>query len=515
MTEELVTTGMAMLWAQVNPNTVPVGLACYVLGDIERPKGDSEQIICQDPVTPNEFIRKAITTGPGGIPTTSVEGLMARSRDWLEKEVAKNSRINLYWTVVPCAPKTTFNNHTRGLVFQYGRANSSTLGNLMARDGNTPATTAMDFSGEDVQEFGAIGITRQTTAEVNTLRDIAALPFRRPQGECGQALEKCDLMYIACDRTGAVTANVLYSADGGVTWANTSADPFAVSEDISCIESIMIDGNTLRLLVGRGSTDAGNPAEIAYADVAITAAPQTTVWNLVNISNVNADYILGQGGLFALDFYHIWACVDGGQILFSQDGGLTWAVQLTGVVDEFRDMHFVNHNVGICVGGTTGASHVIYVTTDGGAHWAAITMTGPGAAVMATSCMLHDEFRLWVGFEDGSLYFSNNGGDTWAARILPATVGSTARAELWDIERVDDFCFWIATGHTKTAAFWPTIYRTVNGGNDWQYVEAVVDVAAGTHMFQKVLACDGYNEAFAVGEVDAGPLGAIYAIYEM
>jgi photosystem II stability/assembly factor-like uncharacterized protein len=514
MAEDIVRTTMSQLWAQEAPNSVPVALGCYTIGDIETPLGDTDQIVCQDPVTPGRYVRKAVTQGPGGLPTTSVEGLLPKSRDYLEKLVEKGCEVNLYWTTVPCAPKTTFLNYTRGTVFQYAKASSLTKTGLMSRDSDEAAMHSMEFSGMKVADFGDAAIVRRTTAEVNGLRDIAGIPFDRCQGECGAALEKCDLMYIACNRTGAASANVLYSADGGITWANTSADPFAVSEDIACIETVMVDNEHLRVIVGRGTTDAAAPPEIAYADVDITAAPQTTVWTLVNTGATNAYFFLGQGSLFALDYYHIWCCNDGGQIAFSEDGGVTWTIQLTGVADEFRDIFFVDENVGICVGGSTGASHVIYTTTDGGVHWGAITMVGPGATVMATACALHDANRLWVGFENGTLYYSINGGDTWSARTLPLTVGSTAREYINDIERVDDFCMWIATGHTKTAAFWPAVYRTVNGGYDWEYFEATTAIAADALYFQKVLACQGYNNAMTVGAADSGPLGSIYSIYE-
>ena len=514
MAEDIVRTTMSQLWAQAAPNTVPVALGCYVLGDIETPLGDTDQIICQDPVTPGRYVRKAVTQGPGGLPTTSVEGLLPKSRDWLEKQVDIGCDVNLYWTTVPCAPKTTFLNFTRGTVFQYAKASSKTKTGLMSRDSDEAAMHSMEFSGKDVADFGAINVVRRTTSEVNGLRDITGIPFDRCQGDCGSALEKCDLMYIACNRTGAVSANVLYSADGGVTWATTSADPFAVSEDIACIESVMVDNETMRLIVARGTTDAANPPEIAYADVDITGAPATTVWTAVNVCATNAYFMLHQGSLFALDFYHIWACSDGGEIYFSDDGAITWTTQLTGVADEFRDIFFIDENVGICVGGSTGASHVVYVTTDGGLHWRAITMTGPGATVMATACVCHDANRLWIGFEDGSLYYSVNGGDTWSARVLPLTVGSTAREAIQDIERVDDFCMWVATGHTKTAAFWPAVYRTVNGGYDWEYVEATTAIAADALYAQKVMACAGYNNAMFVGAADAGPLGGIYDVYE-
>lgn len=515
MAEDIVRTTMSQLWVQEAPGSAPVALGCYTIGDIETPLGDTDQIICQDPVTPGRYVRKAVTQGPGGLPTTSVEGLLPKSRDYLEKLIEKGCEVNLYWTTVPCAPKTTFLNFTRGTVFQYARASSLTKTGLMSRDSDEAVTHSMEFSGMGTADFGKATIARRTIAAVDGIRDIAGIPFDRCQGECGAALEKCDLLYAACDRTGAVTADVLYSADGGVTWAATSADPFAVSEDIACIETVMVDNEHMRVIVGRGTTDAANPPEIAYADVDITGAPQTTVWTAVDLPGADAFFFLGQGALFALDFYHIWACTDGGAIAFSDDGGVTWTAQLTGVADDFRDIFFVDENIGICVGGSTGASHVIYTTTDGGAHWNVVTMVGPGATVMATSCVCHDAQRLWVGFEGGQLYSSLNGGDTWTACVLPLTVGSTAREAINDIERVDDFCMWIATGHTKGAAFWPAVYRTVNGGHDWEYFEATTALAADALYFQKALACRGYSEAMVCGGVDATPLGCIYSIYEV
>ena len=103
---DTVKTSMSQLWVQEAPNGVMTALGCYTLGDIETPLGDVDQIMCQDPVTPGKYVRKALTKGPPGVPTTSVEGLLPKSRDYLEKLVQKGCNISLYWTVVPCAPKS-------------------------------------------------------------------------------------------------------------------------------------------------------------------------------------------------------------------------------------------------------------------------------------------------------------------------------------------------------------------------------------------------------------------------
>src|SRR4051812_22457601 len=70
------------------------------------------------------------------------------------------------------------------------------------------------------------------------------------------------------------------------------------------------------------------------------------------------------------DTIHGWLVSSRGEILNTNDGGRTWAVQTTGL-PGLRSVDFIDRNRGFA-GTLVGTFHA---TTDGGAHWTDITAT--------------------------------------------------------------------------------------------------------------------------------------------
>ncbi len=83
--------------------------------------------------------------------------------------------------------------------------------------------------------------------------------------------------------------------------------------------------------------------------------------------------LLGKLGLWGMDFadeLNGWAAGDGGAIVHTADGGVTWKRQTSGVPHILMDVDFVDNLQGWVVGfdRSTGSS-VVLSTLDGGATW--------------------------------------------------------------------------------------------------------------------------------------------------
>src|SRR5690606_36431684 len=118
-----------------------------------------------------------------------------------------------------------------------------------------------------------------------------------------------------------------------------------------------------RVVVARGTTDAGNPAEIAYSD------DFGATWTAVNVGSTNAQFAQGPHSLFAYDPYNMWLVAGSGYIYYSDDGGLTWDTQDAGVAtsNALHAIHFATDRIGYAVG----ASDTVLKTEDGGLSWTA------------------------------------------------------------------------------------------------------------------------------------------------
>ncbi|GAG37424.1 unnamed protein product, partial [marine sediment metagenome] len=237
-----------------------------------------------------------------------------------------------------------------------------------------------------------------------------------------------------------------------------------------------------------------------------------TTWNVVTVGSTNGEGGQWGGALFALDHRHIWFVTDQGNIFFSTDGSLSWTEQGIGVTgNALNYVRFVDYNFGIAVGETD----TVLITSDGGAHWNSVT--GPGGADYLC-CTIFDGHRAWVGDSAGSLFYTDlldtsMAATDWAERLLDTPTGALSTDRINDIMFVresgfqtDDHCGYLVTKWKEDSNYHGAIYRTINGGYDWEiWYTATMDTPVTG--LNAVWAC-GQNQAFAVG-TDIGGVATI------
>jgi photosystem II stability/assembly factor-like uncharacterized protein len=226
-------------------------------------------------------------------------------------------------------------------------------------------------------------------------------------------------------------------------------------------------------------------------------------WTTANVGSTNGEFMPWNTCLFALDEYFVWACTDtgagaAGNIYESNDGGATWTIRLAGAGDALNSIHFVDRNVGVCVGDT----NEIQLTTDAGLSWTSITGPAAKAAVDCKGVHVFSRYRWQIVYEDASLYQTFDGGTNWTLMSMPTPATATAVNAYNSIHYIDDHHGVIAVKYTVTAAVWGAIFRTVNGGYTWEIydTEAAFDVGA-IGLAQARMA--NPNLAYAVGDLTA------------
>ncbi|HLL17041.1 MAG TPA: YCF48-related protein [Pyrinomonadaceae bacterium] len=122
-----------------------------------------------------------------------------------------------------------------------------------------------------------------------------------------------------------------------------------------------------------------------------------------------------------------WAVGGKGALLGTTDGGRTWEVRRAPAEDTLRDVYFTNEQAGWLV-----CDRSIYLlrtkqeprsyllrTTDGGASWSRVEVTGADTDVLLTRVAFADDSRGWAFGEMGALYATTDGGASWERRTLP------------------------------------------------------------------------------------------------
>jgi photosystem II stability/assembly factor-like uncharacterized protein len=364
--------------------------------------------------------------------------------------------------------------------------------NNVSREGADATEQTFEISAASSNQYFPLILAYQTSVETLRLWDICFITDPMCAGSCGPARDDCSIGFMCAEAGMGVHAFVYYTLTGGATWTQCTAVPFGDDEDIFCCECFYVTRDTIRVIVGRSVTDAGNPAEIAWSD------DFGVTWNRVNLGAVVAEFLPWNGSLLALDNRHIWAGTDAGKLWFSEDGGLSWVLSLSAGTDimdiKFRDEHY---GLVVCNGGN------IYRTLDGGISWLLVTEPAADAGNDILACEIIDNNRLWIGFANANLYYSNDGGDTWTRRILPLYPGMASFTAFSAMSFIDEFCGWLAISCLDGAGhIYSVYYRTFDGGADWEYWMATGQVHAiygpgGIH------AC-GYNKCYFVGDPPGG-----------
>lgn len=108
--------------------------------------------------------------------------------------------------------------------------------------------------------------------------------------------------------------------------------------------------------------------------------------------------------------------IDEDKLVKSSDGGNTWQTYDTGLGEMLWDFKFVNQNVGYVVGGYWDTK-AIGKTTDGGLTWIDLEpyldLTGV-QTVQIQAVDFVDEYRGLIGTEFGDIFYTDDGGYTWA-----------------------------------------------------------------------------------------------------
>jgi photosystem II stability/assembly factor-like uncharacterized protein len=204
--------------------------------------------------------------------------------------------------------------------------------------------------------------------------------------------------------------------------------------------------NVTRILVARGTTDAGDVAEVAYSD------DEGGNWTQVDVGTTNGEFGQGKGCLFAFNQFDVWFATTEGNIFKSEDGGATWGVRENGIIttDPYNQIEFIDPQTGYAVGD----NGVVARTINGGVTFGQVTDPS-GAADNILSLDVLSRDRLWAGDDMGVLYVSTDGATTWSTRSFGGSGSSIV-----DIKFANNYVGFLLEDDD--------IYKTINGGFSWE-----------------------------------------------
>ena len=225
-----------------------------------------------------------------------------------------------------------------------------------------------------------------------------------------------------------------------------------------------------------------------------------------------------------------YAIGNGGTVMKSSDGGVTWTILNTGTTKNLRQAKFLQNGLGYALGYAQGAGSSIIKTTDGGINWQKLNIdqnyylssidfiddqtgfvggsiglesnfifkTTDGGLNWLQSDSLEEgiiaikfPFNNITGFASGhhngtgnnSIYKTNDGGTSWVRKSMPVL------AAFGDIK---SFCF--VTSQIAYAAGNRTILKTTDSGETW------VSIYTGNGPFKSICFPEKETTGYVVGD---------------
>lgn len=436
------------LWILPNgPNTKPEYLPCHDLEDISESRGGITLIQCVD--ENGEYKPLGATEDAPEPLTTTLGTYIGPVADFME---TVQCPFALYVHLRNCGKADSFENYDRTFLLQVQKVTGVTLSGLVRKDEDVVAMHTFDVEAlPSIVRLFRLTPLEEAVNEDDNINDIVFLDDPSCWDNCGESNSNCDYGYAVTDANAGSPSDVghvLYKSPTSGGWQPTAADPFAPGEDIASVQVFKVGKNVNRILVARGTTDVGNPAEVAYSD------DNGATWTNVNVGTVNGQFALGKKSLLALNRYNVYLVTTDGYIYYSGDGGESWTAQEAGTIttDDYFVIQAADENTLYA----SAQNGVVVKTNNGGTTWGAVTSTGADDNV-ALEVLSRD--RVWVGTDAGDLFYTNNGGTTWNQRSYGQTTGTVQ-----DVEFVNDYVAFLIHNVGGVGS----VYFTINGGYSWE-----------------------------------------------
>jgi photosystem II stability/assembly factor-like uncharacterized protein len=341
-----------------------------------------------------------------------------------------------------------------------------------------------------------------TTAVTTNATSVAAIN-KACASKCSAQIDALEVYYVATEPVALATAKLLYRSSANVTPSATSADPFLADEIISSVKVVPVTYDKVRVIVARGSTDAGNPAEIAYADVK-PSTPDVSAWTTVNIGSTNAEFLAKTGSMVALANGVVLAGTDQGKLHKSIDYGATWSdlnsptsAQINAIKQAATIVGPIDNSTFAMVAN----SNAIYTTNDTGGNWTAVTGPSAQAGVDANDVHAFCDKKLWVGYADGELYNTTDGGDNWTQYVLPKPAGFSTIDNINRVEFASERIGVVAGMATDGSSDeFGVVWKTIDGGASWEIHQEGTTYSEASPTGVNDIVMAGFNHYLWVGD---------------
>lgn len=345
------------------------------------------------------------TVAPPDLPKASITFLQKHGGIiWTDYDMTCGQ--NFYESAGSCKKPADFLNGWSDFVkiYSYGEAGARTEDGQTTFSDDNQSTVKVDFQFAAIYKVGALNFGEKGAPEVE--REVVDLVYASSIdcGNCGVSDDGTQRIYVLTKSSGAgspgTPAEVIYSVNGGATWAQTNISTLGGTTDPVAID---VAGNYLIVLdtVGNGYHFAelnpltGVPGSWTNVTAGFVASKQPTD---LYVAAQNEIFFAANGG-------YIYKCVDVPTGVTTLDAG---NINTT----NYRRIHGQDDTIVV-----VGESGKVVKSVNRGATFANVTLSPTSATV--TAVLVLDDYRYWVGTSGGKVYYTTNGGEFFVEQALP------------------------------------------------------------------------------------------------
>lgn len=495
MPGEIVQTGFSRVFIQeggAGPNVAPIYMGLARPGAVSWPQGDVTTIKIPDPSRYNAFIRTGTISGERGDPSLPITARYDFNKSLLLKLARLQCDNTLHIHMGICKNPQDFNaGWDKIVVLDAARVTDYGTTDLGALEDSERAIVneEVPFTGQDYYEIVPITFAMKAAAEI-TQEIMGIVICDTPScGVCGISSDGCQVIFAVTMRAGGSPgqgAEVIYSADGGDTWGNVAVDTITGTNDPSGLACV---GSNLVIV----SEESGSLHYAALIDI----LAGTPTW-----SEVTAGFSPSGDPrkVYSANPAFTWIVGTGGYIYTTSDPTSSVVVQDAGVAttETLNAIHGLDELSVVAVGD----NNAVVRTRNGGSTWE--TITGPAVGIDLNAVWMKQADEWLVGTADGKLYYTRDGGTSWAEKGFPGSGASGSSVE--DIRFSTPLVGWMS--HTLTGPV-GRMLRTIDGGFSWYVAPEGSALLPVLDRINQIAVCVEANTVFGAGLAADGADGFI------
>lgn len=466
------------------PATAPSYEGLWKAGGVSWGQGDAPSIKIPDPNSYGNFVRVGKIPGEPDDPSLTITSRYTMDLSTLLKLAKDGCDHTLHIHMGRCKDPKDFNRGWEKVaILEKARVTNYSTDDLgaLGPDERAVVNEEVPFTGEDYYEVKPLVLTEHAAAQVvQEIVDIVVCDSANC-GLCGLPSDGCSIVFALTLTAGGspgLTAEIIYTEDGGGTWGDINITSLAANEDPDALACV---GRYLVVI----STESNS---LHYTEIEDILNAESQTW-----TEVTTGFVVGgePRDIFAAGSSFVWIVGAGGYIYFTADvtGGVE--VQSAGSVttNPLNAIHGYDTLNLVAVGNT---NTVVY-TTDGGNTWQSVT--GPAVGVHLNTVFMRTETEWWVGTAGGQLWYTRDSGQTWTQK----TFSGSGAGQVRDVVFVTPSVGYMAHDTATPAG---RIFRTIDGGYSWYVLPEGTGTIPSNDRVNALATCEDANILYGGGLAD-------------